>query len=355
VSTDGVINAFGALWSLETAALSVGERERLHVLWERCRVPGARAGDAGVEPFVVRGGDPYAVSRAITLASLRRRRGSTLLLHAAGLSRGGRALALVGRSGAGKSTASQVLGQHLGYLSDETVAVEGDGRVSPYPKPVSVITDPGAPWVKAEWSPDELGLRKASEPAYLVGVVVLERDPVHAVPQLAELPLIDAMLAVIAQSSSLTMLDRPLHRLAEVLSLSGGPYALRYNEIGDCVDLLGDILDGRTVGARPPWTSIPPPVPISPIPPKGPDTPVVRAPWRDAVEGEGGTLVLVGETPVLLGPVGEAIWHRAHEPISVAQAHDAVVSRLGAHPRAEAAIAAGIAAMRESGVLLPRP
>ena len=351
MSADDVISAFGALWSLETDALSAGERERLHVLWERCRVPAARAGDAGVEPFVVRGGDPYAVSRAITLASLRRRRGSTLLLHAAGLSQGERAVALVGRSGTGKSTASRVLGQHFGYLSDETVAVEDDGRVSPYPKPVSVITDPSTPWVKAEWSPDELGLREASEPAYLVGVVVLERDPVHEVPQLVELPLIDAMLAVIAQSSSLTMLDRPLHRLAEVLSLSGGPYALRYSEIGDCVELVGTLLDGPVERVRPPWTS----VPFSPIPPKSTDTPIVRAPWRDAVQGEGGTLVLVGETPVLLGPVGEAIWHRAHEPITLAQAHDAVVAQLGQHPDAEATINTGIAAMRDSGVLLPRP
>jgi len=355
VGTDYVIDAFGALWSLDTSTLTINESERLQVLWRRCRVPGAEAGDAGVEPFVVRTGDPYAVSRAITLASLRRRRGSTLLLHAAGLSLGVRAIALVGRSGAGKSTASRVLGRNFGYLSDETVAIEDDGRVAPYPKPVSVIADPATPWVKTEWSPDELELRTASEPAYLAGCVLLERDPAHEVPQLATLPLLDALLAVIAQSSSLTMLDRPLHRLAEAVSGSGGPYVLRYTEIEDCVELLSALVEGRIGGNREPWTSIaPPPVAGTGLRPT-PDRPVMRAPWRDAVHGEGGTLVLVGETPVLLGPVGEAIWHRAHEPISLAQVRSAVVAQLGEHPDADATIDTGIEAMRASGVLLPRP
>jgi len=369
VSEDYVVDAFGARWSLDTGALEVTARERLHTLWGRCRVLGVVATDVGVERFVVTDSDPYAVSRAITLASLQRRRGSAVLLHAAGLSRGQRAIALVGPSGAGKSTAARVLGRHFGYLSDETVAIEADGRVAPYPKPVSIITDPQAPWDKGEWSPDELGLRTASEPVYLTGLVVLERDPTRTSPELVNLPLIDALLAVIAQSSSLPLLERPLHRLAEVISGSGGPYVLRYNEIGDCVDLLEELLAGETGSDRTPWTSTPP-APNSPnrtvgdgpeVSPTvqwgefGTDTPIVRAPWRDAVHGEDGTLVLVDETPVRLGPVGEVLWRAAPGPISRADAYAAVVAALGPHPDAARAVDDGIATLVDLGLLETPP
>lgn len=356
MNEDYIIDAFGARWSLETDALDAGSRERLHVLWERCRVPG-RAGDEGVTPFPLTNGNPYAVSRAITLASLRRRRGAALLLHAAGFSRGERAIALVGQSGAGKSTAASVLGRHFGYLSDETVAVEDDGRVAPYPKPISIITDPAAPWDKDESSPDELGLQKASEPAYLTGLVVLERDPTRTVPELVTLPLVDALLAVIAQSSSLPLLDRPLQRLAELASGSGGPYLLRYSEIGDCVDLLGALLDPDTAGTRPkrhPWTSTPS-VRFPPHSPEAHARAVARAPWRDAVHGEGGTLVLVDETPVRLGPVGEILWRVAAAPIHRDDVYAAVVAELGEHPDADTAIDDGIRSLVELGLLRLSP
>lgn len=356
MSEDYVIDAFGARWSLDTRGVDPAAAERLRVLWERCRVRGASAGDDGVEPFVVTDSDPYAVSRALTLASLRRRAGSVVLLHAVGLSHGERAVALVGPSGAGKSTAALTLGRRFGYLSDETVAVEADGRVSPYPKPVSTITDPRAPWEKAESSPDELGLRKASGTAYLTALVVLERDPARRVPELAPLPLIDALLAVIAQSSSQPRLDRPLHRLAELAGGAGGPYVLRYSEIGDCTDLIADLLtrdDPREpIRERAPWTSTRPSlVPNSPIPPLGTDTPIVRAPWRDAVHGEGGTVVLVGENVVRLGPVGEVIWRAAATPVGLDALHSAVVRELGQHPDSARIVREGVAALLENSVL----
>lgn len=346
MSGDFVIDAFGARWSLDTSAVEPSAGERLRLLWERCRVPGASAGDAGVEPFHVEGSDPYAVSRALTLASLRRRRGSAVLLHAVGLSDGDRAVALVGPSGAGKSTAALTLCRTFGYLSDETVAVEADGRVAPYPKPVSVLTDPEVPWEKAESSPDELGLRKASATAYLVGLVVLERDPTRTVPELAPMPLVDALLAVIAQSSSQPMLDRPLHRLAELASGSGGPYVLRYSEIGDCADLLRDLLDGERTTQRHRWTSTPPA-------PAHPST--LRTPWRDAVHGEGGTVVLVGETVVRLGPVGEVIWRAASVPVSRDDLYAVVPAELGGHPDARRAVDDAITALVDTGLLRQAP
>lgn len=358
MSEDFVIDAFGARWSLDTRGIEPSAGERLRFLWDRCRVPDASAGDDGVEPFVVEDGDPYAVSRALTLASLRRRRGSAVLLHAVGLSDADRAVALVGPSGAGKSTAALTLGRTFGYLSDETVAVEADGRVAPYPKPVSVLTDPDVPWEKAESSPDELGLRKASGTAYLAGLVVLERDPERTVPELAPMPLVDALLAVIAQSSSQPLLERPLHRLAELASASGGPYVLRYSEIGHCTDLIAELLAGGGVrgsgSEREPWTSTPP-VGFSPSSPQTHGPAVVRAPWRDAVHGEGGTVVLVDEDVVRLGPVGELLWRASSVPVGTGDLYAGVVAELGEHPDAERAVADGVAALIDTGLLRPFP
>ena len=347
MSGDYVIDAFGARWSLDTDGLDAADRDRLHHLWERCRVPGARSGDEGVEPFVVTDPDPYAVSRAVTLASLRRRSGSAVLLHAAGFEAGGRVAVLVGPSGAGKSTAALTLGRELGYVSDETVAVEPDGTVSPYPKPVSVITDPAARWDKHEESPDSLGLREVSGTAYAEVLVVLERDPEREVPELTELPIVDALLAVIAQSSSTALLDRPLERLGQLASRSGGPYVLRYSEIDACVDLVHGLLDSADRPARNAWTTTPGGTGAAdPLPGT-----VVRAAWTEALHADDGTVVLIGEQLIRLGPIGEVVWHAAATPVETATLHDLVVAELGAHPDSESVVADGVAALVRTGVL----
>ena len=45
--------------------------------------------------------------------------------------------------------------------------------------------------------------------------------------------------------------------LAGLISGSGGPFVLRYREIGDCVDIVRDLLEGSTDRERAPWTSTP--------------------------------------------------------------------------------------------------
>ena len=380
MSDDLVIDAFGVRWALRMDGVDPDVASRLTELWQGARSRTDDDGSATTETFHI--GDvppgaagyrlsasqppatvPYAVSRALTLASIGRRRGSALMLHAAGLSRGARAVALVGPSGTGKSTASRELGRHFGYLSDETVVLEEDRRVSPYRKPISVVTDHGSPWDKAEHSPAELGLREP-DTAYLEALVVLERDPGREVPELTTLPLVDALVAVIPESSSLTMVERPLQRLAEAASRSGGPYVLRYGEIGDCVDLVADLLDPEgawsRAAPRTTWTTTPPPpdpVRTAGVTGEGIDDlggeRLVRCPWRDVVHGEDGTLLLIGERPVRLGPVGEVLWHRAERPSSRTEAVEAVVGELGPHPDAAAIVAEGVASLLDSGVLRP--
>ena len=377
-----VIDAFGLRWALRFDGADPDVAVRLTELWQgaRSRVPDIDPDEAGdVETFHV--GDvppgaagyrltgseplatiPYAVSRALTLASIGRRRGSALMLHAAGLSLGSRAVALVGPSGTGKSTASRELGRHFGYLSDETVVLEEDRRVSPYRKPISVVNGNGSPWDKAEFSPAELGLREP-DTAYLEALVVLERDPGREVPELTTLPLVDALVAVIPESSSLPMVERPLQRLAEAASRSGGPYVLRYGEIGDCVDLVADLLDPDGTWSRSApraaWSTTPAPdqARTPGVTGDGVDDldgeRLVRCPWRDVVHGEDGTLLLIGETPVRLGPVGEVLWRRAEQPITRAEAVEAVVDELGPHPDAAAIVAEGVTSLLDSGVLRP--
>lgn len=63
-----------------------------------------------------------------------------LLIHAAVVGTGGRAMLLPGRSGAGKTTlAAGLVGAGMGYLSDEVAAVDPTTlTVEPFPKPLTV-------------------------------------------------------------------------------------------------------------------------------------------------------------------------------------------------------------------------
>lgn len=60
------------------------------------------------------------------------------LLHGAALSRSGRAVAILGDSGFGKSTLTlALLARGFGFLSDEVAALDRDsGRVAPFPKAI---------------------------------------------------------------------------------------------------------------------------------------------------------------------------------------------------------------------------
>ncbi len=129
---------------------------------------------------------PYRVSRQLTNASILRRSGQCVMLHAAGVaSDDGGTVALVAASGTGKTTAARVLGRRLGYVSDETVAVEHDLTVRAYPKPLSIVVDPASPWVKHERSPDDLALRRPPHSLRLSAVVVLERSDDAVAPSLS--------------------------------------------------------------------------------------------------------------------------------------------------------------------------
>lgn len=387
-----VIDAFGARWTLDVSGLEPALGAELLRLWARARVdadPAAPPGDA--PPFVVRRTDdgtvevggvrhrttdddvPYAVSREITMASIHRRSGQCLMLHAAGLATGdGRTVALVAASGTGKTTASRVLGRSLGYVSDETVCVEHDLSVLAYPKPLSVVVDPDTPHGKCESSPDELGLGRAVADLSLSATVVLHRSADVTTPVLEAISLIEAMGEVLPQTSALPSLDRPLDRLATALTTGHGPWRLTYRDIADCVEIVSDLAHHRFPDGRPhevTWTwveggtaSDPVPAPDlmsapDPVPgtDEGHDEPAAwrRTPFRDAVVSDGSALVMLERVPVTLPGMAAVVWLAAAEPTTLADLVAATTAALGPHPDARALVAATVASLVESGLLQP--
>lgn len=378
-----VIDAFGARWTLDVSGLEPALGAELLRLWVRARVevdPAAPPGDA--PPFVVRRTDdgavevdgvrlratdddiPYAVSRGVTMASIHRRSGQCLMLHAAGLATvDGRTVALVAASGTGKTTASRVLGRSLGYVSDETVCVEHDLSVLAYPKPLSVVIDPDAPHGKHESSPDELGLGRAVADLSLSATVVLHRSSDVTTPVLEAISLIEAMGEVLPQTSALPSLDRPLDRLATALTTGHGPWRLTYRDIGDCVEIVSDLAHHRFPGGRPHevrWTwveggtaSDPIPAPVQiPASDVGEATSWVRAPFRDAVVCDGSALVMLDRVPVTLPGMAAVVWLAAAEPATLEDLVAATTVALGPHPDAQALVGATVASLVERGILL---
>ena len=146
-----------------------GDADALRVIaadWSRC-VRQEGPADSGVVSVDAVGqgkqaSTPWLASR-ITREGIEGLAGRQVLLHACGLSLDdGRVLVLVGPSGAGKSTASVALCRRsFGYVSDETVAIDSDFAVTPYPKPLLIRNDSTAP--KDVVGPDELGLRPHAE------------------------------------------------------------------------------------------------------------------------------------------------------------------------------------------------
>ncbi|MBP6994522.1 MAG: hypothetical protein KBB39_00075 [Phycicoccus sp.] len=414
------VEAFGLSWWFDTSRIDAEMAVHLRDLWSRTDPVGAGplaadlvdpavVGSATVDqplvdpdpgvgerlPFVITrslGGDdlpldrvvvpeapdaiPYAVSRAFTLAGVRRRTGEALMLHAVGVAGGtGDVVALVGKSGTGKTTAATHLGRRLGYVTDETVVIEDDFSVSPYPKPLSIITDPQQSHAKIEHSPNELDLLVPPEGLRLGAVVVLVRDPDEADPRIEAIGLVEAALAVLPETSALPKLAAPLRRLAEALIRNGGPYRLAYSEIDACLDVIAELAehDPRRDGLAPEWTHIPGDPDVEDLvrptaDPSSDETQVEvradlewaslvrRAPFSDAISSQGDVLLLRGHRPIALGGLSAHVWLLASEPLTLGQLHTLAVESIGPHPQSEQlVIEAAQALLQESLLEIERP
>lgn len=328
----------------------VGEEDaaRLRRAWSRCAAPAdaprsadpvsldaadpADTGRSAVRAVIAVGlasplaveGETFAefaseLTSSLTVAAIEARAGGLMMLHASGLADpdSGRTVAFVARSGMGKTTATRVLATRLGYVSDETVALDRSGRILPYPKPLSVIDDtPPAP--KTQRGPDELGLVPAPAQATLAGVVLLEREQGLESAVLEPVGHADAMVDLTPQTSALARIDRPLVWLARILDSCGGALRVRYTEAHQLADVIPSVL------GRPPleraWRDVhefPQPASGRPGAAGAHDAApspgcVRRRGVVDAVETDGPdgpeVLVLSGTTLVRLGGIAPAVW-----------------------------------------------
>ena len=171
---------------------------------------------AATDDETIAGSDEHVVmewlTARVTLEGIESQHGRLWMLHACGLAdpASGATIVLVRPSGTGKTTAARILGRMFGYVSDETVAIDPDGSIVAYPKPLSLIEGGSQP--KRQRSPRELGLVEAPRQPWLAAVAMLDRrdrggDSAVQAPAVTALRTVDALPALAAQTSAL---QRPL-------------------------------------------------------------------------------------------------------------------------------------------------
>lgn len=227
--------------------------------WSRCLRPAGRDAE---ERFVVRvdpqlpevfleenglAGSSLAgildhLSVLVTMRAIEVRSGDAILLHAAGLSDpvSGQTIALVAPSGTGKTSAATQFGRELGYVTDETVAVEVNLAVTPYEKPLSVVR--AGLTFKEQVSPTDLGLAALPSKLALHRVVLLERDGGDGL-RVEKRSLARSLAELAPHTSYLSHVPRPLHRLADALEQTGGLVIARYSQSEQLWPLVEDLID----------------------------------------------------------------------------------------------------------------
>lgn len=333
-----VVRALGVAVGIPAADAETASR--LRHLWARAIV------DEPAEVMLTEPvpSDDYPLSIQVTLRALEATAGHRLNLHAGAVADdAGHALAVIGSSGSGKTTAVRILGQQLGYLSDETVSLSDDLTVHPHPKPLSVISDPGDRGRKESIAPGDAGLRTPPAVASLRALVLLRRG--HGTEGLIAVSTPEAMVEIVPQTSSLTLMTDPLAQLARTIESCGGALALHYDEIADHVADLTALL------AEEP----PPPEPFDHHPSLDLPAPVSgewsRVPWLDAVQCGDELVVMVGDTAHLLAGIGTTVWLTLAVPATVEALVVVAVAEHGDHPEARALVESALVEMAGRGLV----
>ena len=205
---------------------------------EEARLQGA-TGSTSLEHLL------HDLSPVVTERAITRNAGRLLMLHAAGVAdlSTGACVALVAPSGTGKTTATRILARELGYASDETVGIRDDLSVVAHPKPLSILTSADSA-LKVQTPASRLGLQPSPTGLRLAGVLVLRRDPDGPEVEVAPVRTVLALAELAPQTSYLSRLPRPLHRLADTLVATGGLRVVSYREADSLRPVVRDLLDG---------------------------------------------------------------------------------------------------------------
>ena len=279
------------------------------------------------------------LASAITQRAIESARGDLVMVHAAGLAdpETGRTAMLVGPSGAGKSHASRVLGQTLGYVSDETVALTSSAAVLAYPKPLSLFPK-GQSAGKRQWAPADLGLIEPPRDMQLSAVVVLDRRSDTPGPAVVRhLTVLEATVTIAEHISFLGALDRPLLRIGDVLRSASSIVAVTYSDAADLIPIVTDLVRATaTVPApRPDVAPSLAQLPDQLVEPHG--RTVARLPLRDFVTDSDGAVALTTDgTIAAISPLASRVMTLiGQRPTTLAPVAQALVAEFGEPPESE--------------------
>jgi hypothetical protein len=167
------------------------------------------------------------LTQQVTMAAISARAGELLMLHACAVASGDRCAVFAGPSGMGKTTVAATLGRRWHYVTDECVAVETDGSVLPFPKPLSIVT-PGTS--KRQLAPAGAGLPVAEGRPRPVGVFLLQREPGLGAATVTRPSAAQSVALLASHTSFLTSLSGPLGVMASLLRAAGGLQVVSYSE-----------------------------------------------------------------------------------------------------------------------------
>lgn len=290
-----------------------------------------------------------SLTSRLTVTAILANAGRLTMLHACGVAdpETGAVVALVAKSGTGKTTAATVLARQYGYVTDETVAIRPDGSVIPYAKPLSVKRSPGIP--KQQVGPDALALLAAPSELLLRSVVLLDRvdRPEPVAPVLRRVPLADAVLALIPDSSSQAKITQPLRSLCRLIDEVGGVWQVTYSEAEDLPGALGPLFQA-TPALGPEWAPVPGEVGLAETFSHGL---IRRAASQDAVAIGDDLLLMLENGVVRLGGIGPAIWTAACRPLSMDELTQAVREAHGAPQGHQAAVVRAVEQLTAAGIL----
>ena len=184
-------------------------------------------------------------------------------------------------------------------------------------------------------------------PLLLRRIVLLERngapgDP----PRVEQLPLLDAILALIPQLSYLMRMPQPLSTLTRHVQACGGIHRLSYTDIEECADTLralaaDDAAEDAEVEHLPP----------SGVSARGEIGSFHRGAYVDAVRIDDEILLLIEDLPIRCSGLGATVWDAAAEPRTIQELVDICVELHGEHPDAEGLVRAAVDELCRHGVL----